>query len=126
MRLVILTLCAVLILASFPAPGRCEMDTRLTTLGNTPVNKLIRGLVNCVTFPVELPASICDVSKRKGLLSGCTLGVADGFVTSLLRLGTGLFDAVTFVIPPYDKPLLKPEYAIDSAVDKMGTPNIDW
>jgi putative exosortase-associated protein (TIGR04073 family) len=126
MKFVILILCAVLISVSFPTTGHCEMDTRLTTLGNTPVNKLIRGLVNCLTFPLELPASICDVTKRKGLLSGCTLGVADGFFTSLLRLGTGVIDTVTFPIPPYDKPLLKPEYAIDSAADKMGTPNVDW
>jgi putative exosortase-associated protein (TIGR04073 family) len=122
MKKVALILCFLFIAANVRAE---DMDTRLTTLEKTPVNKLIRGVVNCLTFIVELPASVCDVSKRKGVLAGSTLGVADGIFTSFLRLGTGVFDTVTCLIPPYDKPILKPEYAIDSAVDKMG-PYADW
>jgi len=102
------------------------MDTRLMTMEKTPINKFFRGFVNTLTFLVELPASICDVTKRKGAVSGCTLGVADGIATSFVRLGTGLFDLVTFLIPPYNKPLLKPEYAIDSASDKMSSTAVDW
>jgi putative exosortase-associated protein (TIGR04073 family) len=119
-------LCAVFMLTNILAADSFAMDTRLMTLAKTPVNKLIRGLVNSLTFLVEIPASIFDVTKRKGGLAGATLGVADGFFTSFMRLGTGLFDLVTFPIPPYDKPLLKPEYAIDSAVDKMSSDSVDW
>ncbi len=116
MKRLILVLCAALMLANILAVDSFAMDTRLMTLGKTPVNKLIRGLVNCFTFLVELPASICDVSTRKGALSGCTLGVADGIFTSFMRLGTGLFDTVTFLIPPYDKPLLKLERLLETTV----------
>jgi putative exosortase-associated protein (TIGR04073 family) len=95
------------------------LDTRSLSVSKTPLNKLIRGLVNVATCIVELPASIVEVSRDKGFVKGATLGVADGLVTTVVRLGTGLFDAVTFVIPPYDKPLLKPEYAIESAKEKI-------
>jgi putative exosortase-associated protein (TIGR04073 family) len=125
MKKLVPVLCAVFMLTNILAADSFAMDTRLMTLAKTPVNKLIRGLVNSLTFLVEIPASICDVTKRKGGLAGATLGVADGFFTSFMRLGTGLFDVVTCPIPPYDKPLLKPEYAIDSAVDKMGD-SVDW
>ncbi|MFA5156978.1 MAG: exosortase system-associated protein, TIGR04073 family [Candidatus Omnitrophota bacterium] len=134
MKKLVVILCAAAMLACALTAGvfaddtipANNLDTRTMTVERTPINKLVRGVVNCLTFFVEFPASICDVGKRKGLLAGCTLGVADGLVTSVARLGTGLFDTVTFVIPPYDKPLLKPEYAIDSAVDKMGTPTVKW
>ena len=126
MKKSILILCAVLMLGNILAVNSFAMDTRLMTVAKTPVNKLMRGLVNCLTFLVELPASICDVTKRKGPLLGSTLGLADGIATSFARLGTGLFDVITFPIPPYDKPLLKPEYAIDSAVDKMGSDVEEW
>jgi putative exosortase-associated protein (TIGR04073 family) len=126
MKRMILILCIIFMLANILAVDSFAMDTRLMTLAKTPVNKLMRGLVNCLTCLVELPAAICDITKRKGPLLGSTLGVVDGIFTSFMRLGTGAFDAVTFVIPPYDKPLLKPEYAIDSAVDKMGPVVADW
>jgi putative exosortase-associated protein (TIGR04073 family) len=125
MRAAILILCAVMILVNILAGDVFAMDSRATTVAKTPLNKLLRGLVNCLTFLVEIPASICDVSRTKGTWAGCTLGVADGLFTSLLRLGTGVFDTATFLIPPYDKPLLKPEYAVESAIDKMG-PSADW
>ncbi len=126
MKKLAMGLCAIFMLTNILAVDSFAMDTRLMTLAKTPVNKLMRGLVNSLTCLLELPASICDVTKRKGGLAGATLGVADGFFTSFMRLGTGLFDTVTFLIPPYDKPLLKPEYAIDSAVDKMSSDTSDW
>jgi putative exosortase-associated protein (TIGR04073 family) len=85
----------------------------------TPLNKLGRGLINTVTCLVEVPAEAYKVSDEKDPLVGCTLGVAEGFVTALLRGLTGLYDTVTFVIPPYNKPIMQPEYALDSAFDKF-------
>lgn len=131
MKKLVLVFCAVLLLANIAfaddqADVSAPMDTRLMTLENTPVNKLFRGLANCLTFIVELPASICDITKRKGPMKGATLGVVDGIFTSFMRLGTGAFDTVTFLIPPYNKPILKPEYALDSASDKIGAANTDW
>ncbi len=80
----------------------------------SPLNKLGRGMINTITCLAELPAGIYRVSKEKGEIIGVTLGFAEGMVTSFLRGASGLFDVVTCVIPPYDKPLMQPEYALDS------------
>ena len=80
----------------------------------SPFNKLGRGVINATTCWIEIPAEVCRVSEKKGPIVGCTLGLAEGFFTTLLRGATGIFDAVTFIIPPYNKPLMQPEYALDS------------
>jgi len=85
----------------------------------TPLNKLGRGIINTLTCLVEIPAQAYEVSEEKDPLVGCTLGVAEGFFTALCRGMTGLFDVVTFIIPPYNKPLMKPEYAVESAIEKF-------
>ena len=120
MKRLILILLAVAMLANiYTSSWAIPWDTRTMTLTETPVNKLLRGGANSLTFIAELPASIWDTIKNKGILRGCTLGLAEGIFTSFARLGTGLFDLVTFLIPPYDKPLLAPEYAIESFKDKV-------
>jgi putative exosortase-associated protein (TIGR04073 family) len=96
------------------------IDTHEITIRKTPLNKLARGLLNSVTFLAEVPGSVAQVYKKRGPFQGCTIGICDGFATSFVRLATGLFDAVTFVLPPYDKPLLEPEYAFESAIQKLG------
>jgi len=45
---------------------------------------------------------------------GATLGIVEGVYTSVFRVLTGAFDTVTFIIPPYNKPLMEPAYAVDS------------
>lgn len=126
MKKIIALLFAITILINvFNVPSHAALNTYGMTLARTPVNKLIRGAINCLTCLLELPASIWDVSRNKGVVSGCTLGLADGVFTSFVRLATGALDAATFIIPPYDKPLLKPEYALQSFKDKMGIPPED-
>lgn len=85
----------------------------------TPLNKLGRGLINTVTCLVEVPAEAFKVAEEKGPVVGCTLGVAEGVVVAFLRGLSGLYDTFTFVIPPYNKPLMQPEYALDSAFHKF-------
>jgi putative exosortase-associated protein (TIGR04073 family) len=109
-----------LVVSIIISPCYAAMDTHGITIQKTPFNKLLRGTLNVLTCIVELPASIWDTTRNKGLFEGCTKGVIDGVVTSVARLGTGVFDIVSFAFPPYDKPILTPEYAIDSAKDKMG------
>jgi len=80
----------------------------------TPLNKLGRGFINTVTCLAETPAGVYRVSKDKGEVVGLTLGFVEGLFTSVLRGASGILDMVTFVIPPYNKPLMRPEYALDS------------
>ena len=95
------------------------LDTADMALKRTPLNKLVRGLMNSATFVCEVPAAIWDVSEKENPVLGWTVGTAQGVAIAFVRLGTGLFDTLTFAIPPYDKPLMEPEYAIDSAGEKM-------
>jgi len=85
----------------------------------TPLNKLGRGLINTLTCWVEIPAEAVKVGQEKDPLTGCTLGVVEGFVTGIIRGATGIFDVATFMIPPYNKPIMKPEYALTSAFEKF-------
>lgn len=85
----------------------------------TPVNKLARGLINTATCWAEVPAGVFKVSKEKDPFTGLTLGTAEGLCNSLLRGLTGVYDTVTFIIPPYNKPIMNPEYALSSADQAM-------
>jgi len=85
----------------------------------SPLNKLDRGIINGVTFWTELPAEVAKVSKEQNPAMGVTVGVVQGTITSVVRAGTAIFDTVTFLIPPYNKSVMKPEYALNRADDKM-------
>ncbi len=95
------------------------VDADKIPYGNSAVNKLDRGLINGATFWMELPAEVAKVSKEQNPAMGMTVGVVQGTITSVVRAGTALFDTVTFFAPPYNKPVMKPEYALNRADDKM-------
>jgi len=99
------------------------MDTAMIQYENSPTNKLGRGALNTATFWAEIPAQALKVSKERDPLQGMTVGVAEGIFTSLLRGMTGIYDIVTFAIPPYDRPLMEPEYAFQAA-DKQIKDNL--
>jgi len=82
---------------------------------NSPLGKLGRGLINMATCWAEIPASMLRVSKKDDPAVGASLGTAEGVCNTMLRGATGIFDTVTFVVPSYDKPVMKPEYALTSA-----------
>ncbi len=125
MKKYFLILC--LIIFAFLAPSNVysaesETAVNVTDLGyeRTPFNKLARGVLNLATFVVEIPASIIRVSKEKdNAFLGGTVGAVQGLVTALLRGLTGVFDTTTFIIPPYDKTLLEPEYAVQSLEEAL-------
>jgi putative exosortase-associated protein (TIGR04073 family) len=75
---------------------------------NSPLGKIGRGLINLATCWVEIPASMCRVSKKNDPAVGISLGTAEGVCNTLLRGATGVYDTVTFVVPEYDKPVMQP------------------
>jgi len=95
------------------------VDTADMRYQKSPLNKLGRGLLNVVTSPNEIPAGIYRVSRDKGDFVGVTLGTVEGFCTFLIRGAVGIYDSVTFVIPPYNKPIMQPEYAFQSLEDSF-------
>ena len=73
--------------------------------------KLVRGLTNVVTCPVELPKQCYKVIRDRGWI-GCVAGPLAGVGMILYRVGFGAVEAVTFLIPDpgfYD-PLCVPAY----------------
>lgn len=96
------------------APSATLVDTADPHYNKTPINKLGRGAINIATCWEEIPADVFRVSKEKNDFAGYTLGLAEGATTAVIRALTGVFDVVTFILPPYDKPLMQPEYASDS------------
>ncbi|MDD2751943.1 MAG: exosortase system-associated protein, TIGR04073 family [Candidatus Omnitrophica bacterium] len=92
-----------------PAPAA---ETNSASSDNSPLTKLGRGAVNTVTCWAEIPAGIYRVSKEDEPVKGFFLGTIEGVFTAALRAATGIADMLTFVIPPYDKPPMQPEYAL--------------
>jgi len=78
----------------------------------TPIRKLGRGLANFGTGILELPYNVVDVAEEEGYLAAVTYGVVKGIAMSLLRMGVGAYETVTFLIPlPWRyEPILEPEF----------------
>ncbi len=87
--------------------------------GKTALNKLERGTVNMATFWMELPAGVAKVSRESNPVLGVTVGAVNGVFTSAIRGLTAMFDVATCMIPSYSKPVMKPEYAINSLETNM-------
>ena len=73
-------------------------------------NKLGRGVVNTATGWLEYPNQIVEVSKEYNPFAGLTFGQAKGVGYGVYRTGIGVFDAVTFAIPPYDAVYMQPDF----------------
>jgi putative exosortase-associated protein (TIGR04073 family) len=95
------------------------VETENIQYDKTPINKLGRGLINTGTFWAEVPAQAFKVTNERDPLMGATLGVAEGLFTGLLRGLSGIYDTLTFILPPYDKPMMKPDYALKNADDRI-------
>ncbi|MFA6129873.1 MAG: exosortase system-associated protein, TIGR04073 family [Candidatus Omnitrophota bacterium] len=102
----------------YPAPVM-EIDRDQIPYGNTPINKLERGVINMATCWMELPAEVARVSNEQDPAAGASIGVVNGTITSVIRGLAGIYDTVTFPIPSYTKPAMKPEYAWKTADDKI-------
>lgn len=77
------------------------------------LHKLGRGLVNSATGWCEYPKQIVETSKEHNVAVGVTWGQVKGLGLGVARTGVGVYDTATFLIPPYDKILLEPEYVFE-------------
>ena len=87
---------------------------------NGAIKKLQRGIVNVVTAPVEVPKQIraywiAGSEKTLHISPWLFCGFMKGAWMTPLRMGSGLWDVVTFLInlPGNGSSLLKPEYVFD-------------
>jgi len=64
-----------------------------------PTRKLGRGLSNLVFGIAELPVTIAQVNAREGNSAAAGYGVVRGLGRSGMRMGSGLFEFLTFPFP---------------------------
>ena len=72
--------------------------------------KLRRGLANFATGWVEIPTAIDKSIKESNPVFGVFVGAIKGTAKGLVRTAAGVYDTVTFPIPPYDKTWVNPEF----------------
>jgi len=77
-----------------------------------PGTKLANGLGNVLTGWMEIPRQMSAVTQEQNAFVGCTYGLAKGLVFGTGRTAAGVIDTGTFVIPPYDKPIVEPDYNV--------------
>ena len=73
------------------------------------LTKLSRGVVNTATGILEVPLQVMDNDIQGNALVGAAGGFASGVAGAVTRTLSGLWDVVTFALPPYDKAIVQPE-----------------
>jgi putative exosortase-associated protein (TIGR04073 family) len=89
-----------------------SINEETTTYEDSPANKVGVGMINAATSWTDVPRQIAEVSEKDNVLAGWTLGFGEGVVSGIARGVSGAFDMVTCGLPPYDKPLMEPEYKV--------------
>ena len=72
-----------------------------------PIHKMGRGVVNVLTGWLELPKQISLGKEEENPVVGIGKGLLKGAGLALLRMGVGVYEAVTFPIP-YPKDFASP------------------
>lgn len=72
--------------------------------------KLRRGLANFATGWVEIPIAMDKAIKESNPVFGVLIGTVKGTVKGITRTAAGVYDVVTFPIPPYGKTWINPEF----------------
>ena len=72
-----------------------------------PIHKVGRGLVNVLTGWIEVPKQLHLGAQGENPLTGVGHGLLKGISLTVLRLGTGIFETLTFPVP-YPKDFASP------------------
>ncbi|UCC94593.1 MAG: exosortase system-associated protein, TIGR04073 family [Candidatus Omnitrophota bacterium] len=81
-----------------------------------PLRKLGRGVVNTGLFLVEVPIQMMKIGDAQGHMAGATWGFCKGMAFAVRRCLFGVYEVVTFLMPP-SEPILEPEF-IFSDIDE--------
>jgi len=73
----------------------------------SPVSKGVRGAINFVASPLEIPISVSKMTTTYGPEWGVTVGPANGVLAMIERGVAGLVNVLTFYVPVWDQPVLK-------------------
>ena len=72
-----------------------------------PIHKMGRGVVNVLTGWIEVPKQLHMGAQHENPVTGIGQGLFKGVSLTVLRFGTGIFEALTFPIP-YPKDFASP------------------
>ncbi|HNX81134.1 MAG TPA: exosortase system-associated protein, TIGR04073 family [Candidatus Omnitrophota bacterium] len=93
---------------------------------NTPADKMGGGIINLTTFWLDVPRTISQDSQEHSLFYGMTIGFFRGLAESVMRGSSGAIDAVTFGLPPYDKPTMHPVYTVRNPQEGLRINILSW
>jgi len=94
-------------------PGTIKTEDIYAKDKGTPLTKIGRGTMNIATCFYEIPTGAMRLTADKGPVVGYSVGVVAGFFTGIVRAATGIVDIATCLFPPYNEPLMKPEFALE-------------
>jgi len=80
---------------------------------NSPISKAGDGVLNAVSAWVDIPEGISDEAVNTNIFLGLTIGLGKGLADGVKREVAGIADFATCGFPPYDKPLVAPEYEVN-------------
>jgi len=111
-RIISIAIVLFLLVAVFTAPAYCQ----------SPGRKLARGLCNTCLFPAEIYYQYVEVNDSDGLFAAVTWGALKGLGMSLVRLGAGVYETITFPFPipeDYMPILTNPEFVGENLTNSI-------
>ena len=101
------------------APGLSEAAPRQPTPPTEktyhPADKLVRGITNIITGPLELPRHLRQRVHGDNTFRGWVLGTSQGLGYTAVRMIAGAYEVLTFpaAAPKNYAPVMEPEYVWD-------------
>ncbi len=86
---------------------------------NCPISKAGDGMLNAVSAWIDIPKGINQETQETNLFLGLTIGLGRGVINGFTREAAGVVDVATSGFPPYDNPLIAPDYKVNQP-DKDG------
>ena len=77
----------------------------------TATRKLSRAWANMIYSPAEIPATMWRVNELEGNVAGASYGFIKGMGRMFVRMGTGVYEFITYPFPVYKRsyrPILRP------------------
>lgn len=94
---------------------------------DSPASKGGIGAMNTLTAWADIPTEMQKVGEEQNdVFAACTLGLVQGVVYSIQRGTAGVYDMATFGLPPYDEPMMEPEYKVEKPQDGFKVSLLKW
>ena len=82
------------------------------------LRKLGRGASNFFLGLTEIPRQMGIVREESGSVAGIFYGVPKGVFFAFGRMAIGIYEAVTFVMLPYE-PIIEPEFVLSEGYNDL-------